>query len=196
MTKSLGFAFVALLAWAHVDGPRGDAWPRPLSMFRDCEPAWLGYALFGLLTAVGLSAARTAWRVRAGLDVLVYLAAAGLLAVVATTPSFDADHTFCALALMTLVFLFFAARLFAGDSFGWMLLHLFVPSGMIFVSAGGGYGLWQKGVILYFVSAILLHEHVLGEALRAPSRFKRRRVIVIGRRTAGELTVPRPDVVA
>lgn len=183
MTKVFALSFVALLAWAHWSDLQGDAWSRPLSMFRDCEPAWTGAALFGLLLAVGLTAARTAWRASSPGEALVYLLATTLLAIVAATPSFDADHTCCAFLAMAMMFLFFALRLYAGDAFLGMLMHLLVPTGLMFALGSGGYGAWQKGMILYLVSAVVLHEEILAAGLRRPRRRGGRRVrVVVGRR--------------
>jgi hypothetical protein len=183
MTKIFSLSFVALLAWAHWIDPRGDAWSRPLSLFRDVDPAWIGYALFGLLLALGLAAARTAWRARSPGDALVYLLATVLLALVAATPSFDLDHLFCSLWLLVGMFLFFAVRLYASDAFLGMLMHLQVPTGLMFALGGGGYGAWQKGVILYLVAALVLHEEVLAAGLRRPRRRGAKRVwVVVGRR--------------
>lgn len=185
MTKVVGLSFVTLLAWAHWADPRGDVWSRPLSLFRDCEPEWIGYALFGLLMLLGLTAARTAWRAGSPGEAFVYLLATMILALVAATPSFDADHLFCSLLLLAVMFLFFAVRLYAGDVFVGMLMHLQVPTGVMFALGGYGYGAWQKGMILYLVAALLLHEEILAAGLRRPRRRGGKRVrVVVGRRRA------------
>ena len=115
MVKLLGIVFGVLLACAHAADLQGDAYHRPLSMFRDYEPAWIGYALFGVLLAMGLETARTALRVQAELHAAVYLTATGLLAVVAATPSPDELHLQCALAAMAMMFVYYAALLYRGD---------------------------------------------------------------------------------
>ena len=93
MVKTLGLAFALLLAYTHMANVQGDAYHRPLSLFRDYSPAWIGYALFVVLLAIGLEIARTAYRVGAKFRAVVYLVATGLLGVVAATPSQGDLHT-------------------------------------------------------------------------------------------------------
>ncbi|MCA9055232.1 MAG: hypothetical protein KDA75_15435 [Planctomycetaceae bacterium] len=165
MARLIAIAFVLLLAVAHLDDPHGLAYSRPLSLFRDCEPAWIGDALFSLLTLLGLAVARTAWRVQCRPDVVVYLSATALLGFVATTPSLDEWHNLGAVLLMVLLFGYYAAKLHWAEEFAWLVLHLAVPSILVFASRTGGYGIWQKAMILYFCAAILVHEAILAQWL-------------------------------
>jgi hypothetical protein len=128
MVKLFGVVFAALLVCAHFADVQGDAYQRPLSMFRDYDPAWLGYALFGVLMAIGLETIRTAFRIRAEFHAAVYLVATGLLAVVAATPSNDSLHTTCALTAMALMFVYYAVLLHRADSMFWLVMHLLTPS--------------------------------------------------------------------
>jgi hypothetical protein len=185
MVKLFGLVFAALLACAHFADVQGDAYLRPLSMFRDYEPAWIGYALFGMLLAIGLETVRTAFRVQAELHAAVYLLATGLLAVVAATPSYDALHTTCALVAMFMMYVYYAVLLYRGDSIFWLMLHLLVPSLLMMASRLESYGVWQKGMILYFLAAAVVHQGWLAQWLpRRPSWRPKRIRIQVGRRRA------------
>lgn len=185
MVKLFGVVFAALLVCAHVADLQGDAYERPLSMFRDYDPAWLGYALFGVLVAVGLETARTAYRVQAEFHAAAYLVATALLAVVAATPSYDSLHTACALTAMGLMFVYYAVLLYRADSMFWLVLHLLTPSLLMMASRLESYGIWQKGMILYFLMATVVHHHYLSQWLPKRRRRKRQRGrIRVGRKQA------------
>jgi len=185
MVKIFGLVFGVLLVCTHFADVQGDAYERPLSMFRDYEPAWIGYALFGVLMAIGLETMRTALRVQAELHAVVYLVATGLLAVVAFTSSYDSLHTTCALAAMCLLFVYYAVLLYRGDAMFWLVLHLLTPSLLMMASRLESYGIWQKGMILYFLAAAVVHQGLLAQCLprRSSGRPKRIR-IQVGRRRA------------
>jgi len=195
MVKTVAAAFLGLLALAHASDRRGEIWRRPLSMFRDYEPAWLGYALFGLLILLGVAAACSAGRRGLGLDAAVYLLTAGLLAVIAATPSADVDHLFVAFLAKSAIFLWFAARLYVGDSLFWMLMHMSAPTWMVFAAGTGGYGVWQKGMILYFVAGIVFADDLQGREHRAnnPRRTRRSARIVVARRPVEPPAPPSSD---
>jgi hypothetical protein len=185
MVKLLGVVFAALLVCAHFADLQGDAYQRPLSMFRDFEPAWLGYALFGVLVTIGLETTRTAIRAQAALHAAVYLVATTLLVVVATTPSNDALHIECAFAAMGLLFVYYAALLYQADAMFWLLMHLLTPSVLMMASRLESYGIWQKGMILYFLIAIIAHQHGLAEELPPRRQRKHARTRVgVGRKRA------------
>lgn len=185
MVKLFGVVFAILLVCAHLADLQGDAYQRPLSMFRDYEPAWMGFALFGLLMAVGLETVRTAFRIRAEFDAAVYLVAAMLLAVVAATPSYDSLHTTCAGVAMGLMFVYYAVVLYRADAMFWLLMHLLTPSVLMMASRLESYGIWQKGMILYFLMATVVHQHYLAQWLPKRSRAKHRWVrIRVGRKAA------------
>jgi hypothetical protein len=184
MVKLFGVVFAALLVCAHFADVQGDAYQRPLSMFRDYDPAWIGYALFGLIVAMGLETARTAFRVGAAIHAVAYLVATTLLAVVAATPSNDSLHIECALAAMVLLFVYYAVILYRADAMFWLVLHLLTPSLLMMGSRLESYGIWQKGMILYFLIATVAHQHYLSQWLPMGSRGKRTRVrIHVGRKT-------------
>jgi hypothetical protein len=186
MVKLFGIAFTALLVCAHLADLQGDAYLRPLSLFRDFEPAWMGYALFGVLMAIGLETVRTAYRVQAVAPTIVYLVATGLLTIVAVTPSFNSLHSTCALLAMGGVFIYHAALLYRADCIFWLIMHLLTPSVLMMASQLESYGIWQKGMILYFLMATVVHQHVLANALpkHRPMKVKRLRISV-GRKQAG-----------
>lgn len=139
--------FLILLA-AHVGDP--DAADRPLSLFREERP-FVGYPLFGLLALVGGLHLRTYYRLGWGRELVVPAASLVLLAVVALTPSPDAGHTLAALALLGLVFGYYAHRLYRVSS-PRLVVHLAVPL-LLVVHLASGYGGWQKLMIVYFLVA-------------------------------------------
>jgi len=165
MVKVLGVLFIALLVCAHFADVQADAYQRPLSTFRDYEPVWIGYALFGVLAAIGLETIRTAFRVQAGFHAVVYLAATCLLAVAAVTPSVDSLHSTCALTAMFMLFVYYAVLLYRGDSMFWLVMHLLTPSYLMLASRLESYGVWQKGMILYCVAAAVVHQSLLAQGL-------------------------------
>ena len=185
MVKILGLVFGALLVCAHFADVQGDAYQRPLSMFRDYEPAWIGYALFGVLLAIGVETIRTAFRVRAEIHAGIYLVATGLLAFVAATPSRDSLHSTCALAAMGMMFVYYAVLLYRADCLFWLMMHLLTPSVLMMASRLESYGVWQKGMILYFLAAGVVHQGLLAQWLPKSQPVATKRVrIQVGCRPA------------
>lgn len=175
--KPLAAAFAVLLAVAHAGG--GDEqYARPLSLFRDADPPVVGYTLFGLLAAVGAWYAVTLARCRLPAHTATTGAAVVLLAAVAATPSFGADHFVYSMLLLGLLFLYFAVLLFSAKSF-WLFAHLAVPTALVMATKVHSYGAWQKGIIVYFVAAVAVHHHLLTrQGRRAGPRRRRERVTV------------------
>lgn len=182
MVKILATAFVALLVYAHAVDPLGEAYFRPLSTFRDFDPAWVGYALFGTLLGVGLGTARTAFRVQNEVQMAMSLLFTVLLAVVAATPSNDFYHLYCALILMASVTINLGVVLWSSDSIFWFVMHLLAPSILMWATRIESYGVWQKGLILYFLAATVAHESILAAGL--PKRAKRPRKVKVTIRVA------------
>lgn len=182
MVKIFGLVFGALLVCAQLADMQGDAYQRPLSMFRDYEPAWIGYALFGMLLAIGLETIRTAFRVQANFHAAMYLVATGMLAVVAATPSNDSLHTMCALAAMVMMFAYYAVLLYRADCMFWLVMHLLTPSVLMMASRLESYGIWQKGMILYFLAATIVHQSLLAQLLPKRKRGRPKQVrVLVGR---------------
>lgn len=183
MVKVLALAFTVMLVCAHLADAQGDAYHRPLSMFRDYQPAWIGYALFGLMLAIGVEIIRTACRLRAEGHVVVYLVLTGMLALVAATPSTDSVHTTFAVTAMAMMFIYYAVLLYRSDCLFWLVMHLLTPSILMLASRLESYGIWQKAMIVYFLAATVIHQHLLAQWLpkRRPTRH-RRITIQIGRK--------------
>ena len=59
---------------------------------------------------------------------------------------------------MALMFVTYAVLLYRGDSLFWMAMHLLAPSLLMMASQLESYGIWQKGMILYFVAATIVHQ--------------------------------------
>jgi hypothetical protein len=173
MVKLFGIAFAALLVCAHLADVQGDAYERPLSLFRDYEPAWIGYAMFALLVAIGLATVRTAFRAESEVHAGMYLLSTGLLAFVSATPSDNEWHQNFAVVVMLVLFTYYAVVLYYRDAMFWLLFHLLTPSFMMWATRLDSYGIWQKGMILYFLAATIVHQGVL--ARQIPKRAKVRR---------------------
>src|SRR5205085_5057965 len=109
-----------------------------------------------LLFLMGVGQVR-AYRVLGHRDaVWVPVVALVLLTVVALTPSWDADHGVASLLLLLVIFVYYFARLYAADS-PWLFAHVAVPVVVFLVTAATfSYGIWQKGLIVYFVVAVNL----------------------------------------
>jgi hypothetical protein len=158
--KIASLMFALLLLAAHTEGDVAARLDQPLSVFRDREQGWLGYALFAALTTVGvLYTGALAQSRRAGETAISSLAVL-LLFVVATTPSRDAIHLSCSLLLFLLLFSYFAWLLLRAVSI-WLPFHLAVPGALAAATHFQSYGIWQKSFILYFVVAVVLHHHLL-----------------------------------
>lgn len=157
--KLTSLAFVLLLVLAHLAGDPERAAALPLSMFRDGDCAWLGYALFGHLLLIGgmytLALARSdkiAEAVISGVAVL-------LLLIVAVTPSLSGYHHGCSLLLLLLLFSYYGVVLYHAGS-KWLVAHLGAPLILAFFIGFHSYGLWQKMFIVYIVGAAVAHHHL------------------------------------
>jgi len=170
VVKILGIGFALLLAAAHYAEVDPEAYSRPLSMFRDYSPAWVGYVLFALLVAIGLETGRTALRVQYYVLAALYVIGTLLLVIVAATPSFSSLHNDCALLVMVTLFCNFAIRLWLADQVLLFVVHLCVPTLLMIATRIESYGIWQKGMILYFVGAVVIDHTVLSQWLRGTAK--------------------------
>jgi hypothetical protein len=175
--KLLSVTFLGLLIWSQqVAGrPLSDL---PLSMFRDGEFGVLGYTLFALLLVIGVLMLHAQIRLRRFGAIVVFGLALAFLIVVVATPSLDADHNACATLLLFRLFGYYAGLLILAET-GWLYAHLAVPLALTPLLAGG-YGPWQKGLIVYLLVLINIHWHVLRSI---PHSATRRRSPALRRRT-------------
>lgn len=183
MVKLLGIMFFVLLVGAHLADLQGNALDRPLSMFRDCQPQWIGYALFAVLIGIGAETTRTAWRLNCQVATLLYACFTGLLMLIAGTPSNDSIHLFGTGVVLLAMFVYFASLLYQCDSFFCLMIHLLMPSVMLMAARAGSGGIWEKSMIIYFMVATLVHQHVLARWLppRQGVSGRRRRTRLVGR---------------
>jgi hypothetical protein len=138
-----------------------DPYLLPLSMFRD-GPLWpYGYALFGLLQAIGALMALTLWRADRSFEAGVFMAGVLLLVVIAVTPSDGGFHFLCSLVLLSLLYVYYAVLLRLAES-RWRFGHWALPLVLAGATSFHSYGLWQKTFIVYFVLTIAVHHHFLG----------------------------------
>jgi hypothetical protein len=158
--KLASAGFLLLLFCAHGGATSDRLVSRPLSMFRDGPDALLGYAMFATLLLSGaLYTAALARCRREGEAVLSGLAVLLLLAV-AATPSSDAFHGLCSFLLLLLLFGFYTLLLLRCGG-PWVLVHLTVPVAWMLATGFHSYGLYQKGLVVYFLLAAVVHHHVL-----------------------------------
>jgi hypothetical protein len=175
--KLASLAFFLLLVYAHADGESERLVGRPLSMFRDQEQAWMGYALFALLMLASSVYAAALARYRKWGEVAVAGLTVLLLLALAATPSTGELHLVCALALLALLFGYYAVLLYRAETF-WLLAHLAVPVALALATRFHSYGIWQKGFIVYFVLAAVIRHHLLMRQISradAPGRPKKPR---------------------
>ncbi|MBL9161617.1 MAG: hypothetical protein JNL18_02625 [Planctomycetaceae bacterium] len=183
LAHGLVIAFLLAFVGGHLADRQGDAYVRPMSLFRDVEPAWIGYVMFGLLIALGVETARSAARLRywsqAGVNVFI----ASALAVTALTPSFDSLHVLGANVAMIALLANTTWLLFQHEQWFWLAIHLTTPSTLAMGALANGYGVWQKGMILYFLATTAILNHCFAQWLAESQREERERAAAARRRT-------------
>lgn len=147
-------AFFLILAGLH--GSEGTL-SQPLSTFRDGPQRTWGFALFGLLTFIGLNWIWTLIRTRSTSELVGVVPALPLLGFVALTDSRDGWHLAASFVLLGWMLLFFAAKLWEEEN--WLVfLHLLMPIAIGLTIRFHSFGLWQKSLIAYFVVLINMHD--------------------------------------
>jgi len=98
--------------------------------------------------------------------------ATGLVVVVAATASGDGMHWLCAVAVMLMMYVYYAMLLHDAGCGLLFLMHVLAPLaviGALIAVDALSFGFFQKGVILYLVGAMVVHERVLAQALCGPA---------------------------
>jgi hypothetical protein len=167
--KAASCTFQAVLLIAHHAGDPAELLGLPLSMFRDGPQGSFGYVLFGLLMLVGGLMIAILLRLRLHGHVFLFCLAALLLLLVALTPSDGGWHLTTSLVLLGVLYTYYAVQSHAAGR-AWLWAHLAVPSFLVLATQFHSYGLWQKGLILYFLLAVNVHHHLLTQGL--PRRFR------------------------
>ena len=178
-------AFLLLLIYAHGSAAADKALGHPLSMFRDGPDAWLGHGLFAVLLLCGVLYTVALVRCRREGEAVVSGFAVLLLLVVAATPSAGTLHGLCSFLLLLLLFAHYTWLLRRAGG-PWVLAHLVVPVALVLATRFHSYGLWQKGLILYFLAAVVLHHHFLMRQAADAARTGRR-AAPLRRRTVYQL---------
>lgn len=165
-------AFVLLLLGAHAAGDFDQLLGQPLSVFRDGEQGWLGYLLFATLLSV--SVLYVGGLIRAGKENEAVTAglAAGLLFLVAVTPSVQGFHLLCSLLLLLLLFGHYWRLLRASGS-PWFILHAVAPFLLVLATGCHSYGLWQKCLILYVVVLVNVRHYMLSKGAANPRGIRK-----------------------
>ncbi len=101
------------------------------------------------------------------MEVWVFCLAGFLLVVVAATPSFGPCHELCTLALLVLVYSYFALLLYASGS-AWLFVYLPAPVALALATRFHSYGLWQKTLIAYLVVLVNIHYHLVSRFRPSP----------------------------
>jgi hypothetical protein len=182
--------FLVLLVHAHGGTAPDQALGRPLSMFRDGPQAWQGQAMFAALLLSGVLYTASLVRCRREGEAAVAGFAVLLLLVVAATSSLGAVHGFCSFLLLFVLFAHYALLLRRAGGV-WIVAHLTVPVVLMLATQFHSYGLWQKGLVVYFLAAAVLHHHVLTR-FAADAKRSGRRGLPLRRRTVYELVPGRP----
>jgi hypothetical protein len=63
------------------------------------------------------------------------------------------------------MFAYYAVLLYRSDSMFWLEVHLLTPTVLMMASRLESYGIWQKGMILYFLTATVVHQGLLAQWL-------------------------------
>jgi hypothetical protein len=159
MVKSASAAFVLLLVGAHGLGQFNRRLAEPLSMFRDGEQPWLGYALFATLLLVSTWYTHDVFRAGEEEEAAIAGLATLLLFIVAVTPSLGGFHVLGSFLLMLLLFGHYW-RLLRDSGSSLIILHVLVPFALVLPGCHS-YGLWQKCLIVYLVAFANLRHHEL-----------------------------------
>jgi hypothetical protein len=173
-------AFLIVLAVAHCPGESAEELSLPLSTFRDGPYRPYGILLFLLLLLIAGQMLRSLHRAgRDGSACFLGLVALFLL-LVALTPSENGFHLFCSLVVLVLLYVYYAAML-SEISLVCLGGHLLVPLLLVGLTQFHSYGLWQKGLIVYFlVAANVQHAFLSPGWPRSRKRVSARRQMESG----------------
>ena len=153
--------FFVLLVYAHFASGLDRPIDEPLCGFRDGDFGVLGYALFCSMALVGAIYTFTLRRWGEQVDAANTVGGGLLLLVVAATPSSWPLHRASAYVLLASIYAHYAIVLYRRGRRPMMQIHLAVP---VLLAVGIGfqsYGLWQKGLICYFVLVAVAHHHIV-----------------------------------
>lgn len=156
MLKGYWLVFVLLLVYAHQVDVEGGAYHRPLSEFRDSHPEWVGYAMFSVLLLFGLQTVATALRADFATDGLHYFSVTALLSIVAITRSDGGLHNLCAALAMVIMYFYLATLLYDKGLYSLSAMHMVVPIAILIATRAQSYGIWQKVIIVYFLTATVV----------------------------------------
>ena len=173
MAKGLAIAFLITLVGGHLADRQGDAFGRPLSLFRDVEPAWIGYVMFALLIAIAVEVSRTARRLGNRNQTAVYAFVTCSLTVTALTPSYAPLHLLGAELSLFVLFANYAWLLDQNDMPYWLTAHLSIVLFLVLADAIASTGLWKKVLDLYLMAAVMIHHHAMEKSLATEGNTRR-----------------------
>lgn len=153
------FAFLLILTFLHLVSPSYDTLATPLSEFRDGPLRVWGFLLFGLLILICGLWIRTMARLRDLADLLAVIPGVLMLGFVAFTPSWGFWHLVCSLVLFGWLLVFFTLKLLEAESL-LAFPNLMMPALLALIVRGHSFGLWQKMLIVYCVTAINIYDMI------------------------------------
>ena len=162
MAHYLAIAFLITFVAGRLADQRDDAYTRLMSLFRDVEPAWIGCVMFALLIALRVETARTAARLRCWPQLVANALIASALVLAALTPSYDGLCVIGANVAMIGLSANVAALLFIHDQWFWLGIHVLITVTLAFGALADRYGVWQKGMPLYFLATTVALNHAFG----------------------------------
>jgi hypothetical protein len=152
--NALAGIFLAVLVVIH-RGDTGYFLAMPLSLMRETSRAGMAYSLFVLMLCIGGFMVRAAVAAGKISEACTYALAMVAVAVAAVTSTWSLLHALAALALIILMCRQVATLVVADESRGLRKLSAYAVIPLL-ASAGFGYGVGQKGALVYFVLAMAI----------------------------------------
>lgn len=165
--KLAAIIFFGLLIYAHQACGLDQPLYQPLCDFREGDLGVLGYALFCAIALVGALYTFDLKRLEDPSEAMNTLGFGVLLLIVVATPSGWPLHDASAIVLLTSIHIYFAVVLYRAGHPLLMMIHLSVPLVLGIATGFQSYGIWQKGMISYFIIAAVVHHDLLKRGARA-----------------------------
>ncbi len=158
--RSTSVIFLGLLLYSHGAGEFASLISSPMSLLRDGDQQLIGFSLFGSMLVIGILMVCDLVRFHRLLEAVFFVLATIIIGFIAVTPSDNADHLFLSLALLLSFFLYYARQLRTVGSI-WFYAHLFISFAWVAVIENHSFGLWQKGMIVYLIILVNIHNWLL-----------------------------------
>jgi hypothetical protein len=163
--KAAALLFFALLIYVHQACDLHEPLGQPLCAFRDGETWRLGYAVFGAMALIGAIYTISLRRFGRPAETANTIGGGLLLLIVVLTPAPWALHGASTIVLLGSLYVHYGILL-SEASCAWTVTHLSAPLALATVTGFQSYGLWQKGLICYFVVVAVVHHHFVKQRAR------------------------------